>query len=40
MEYKKVALSENVEEMFIGPFGSSLKNEFFVDKERAYCMVY
>ena len=40
MEYKKVALSENVEEMFIGPFGSSLKNECFVDKERAYCMVY
>ena len=40
MEYKKVALSENVEEMFIGPFGSSLKNECFVDEEQAYCMVY
>ena len=40
MEYKKVALSEAVEEMFIGPFGSSLKNECFVDKEQAYCMVY
>ena len=40
MEYKKVALSENVEEMFIGPFGSSLKNECFVDEEQAYCVVY
>ena len=33
-------LSENVEEMFIGPFGSSLKNECFVAREHAYCMVY
>ena len=40
MEYKKIALSESVKEMFIGPFGSSLKNECFVDKEHAYCMVY
>ena len=26
--------------MFIGPFGSSLKNEYFVDKSDGYCMVY
>ena len=26
--------------MFIGPFGSSLKNEFFVDEEDGFCMVY
>ena len=40
MEYKKMPLGENVEEMFIGPFGSSLKNECFVAQEHAYCMVY
>jgi len=39
-EYKCVPLGENVEEMFIGPFGSSLKNECFIDKDEAYCMVY
>lgn len=39
-EYKCVPLDENVEEMFIGPFGSSLKNECFVDEDEAYCMVY
>ena len=39
-EYKFVPLGENVEEMFIGPFGSSLKNECFVDEDEAYCMVY
>lgn len=39
-EYKCVPLGENVEEMFIGPFGSSLKNECFVDEDEAYCMVY
>ena len=26
--------------MFIGPFGSALKNECFVDKEDGYCIVY
>jgi type I restriction enzyme S subunit len=26
--------------MFIGPFGSSLKNEVFVDEEDGFCMVY
>ena len=39
-KYKMVPLGENVEEMFIGPFGSSLKNENFVDFNEAYCMVY
>ncbi len=39
-EYKCSPLGNNVEEMFIGPFGSSLKNECFVDEDEAYCMVY
>ena len=38
--FNKEPLSQNVEEMFIGPFGSSLKNERFVSKENGYCMVY
>ena len=38
--FNKELLSQNVEEMFIGPFGSSLKNENFVSKENGYCMVY
>ena len=38
--FNKETLSQNVEEMFIGPFGSSLKNENFVSKENGYCMVY
>jgi len=29
-----------VEEMFIGPFGSALKNECFVEQEKGFCMVY
>jgi len=33
-------LSDNVGEMFIGPFGSSLKNDCFVKKDSGYCMVY
>ena len=33
-------LESNVEEMFIGPFGSSLKNECFVPETEGYCMVY
>lgn len=40
MKYKKAPLIENVEEMFIGPFGSSLKNECFVSREDAFCIVY
>ena len=39
-EYKCIPLGDNVEEMFIGPFGSSLKNECFVDEDESYCMVY
>lgn len=33
-------LQGNVNEMFIGPFGSSLKNDCFVEKEDGYCVVY
>ena len=36
--FNKEPLSQNVEEMFIGPFGSSLKNENFVSKENGYCI--
>ncbi len=39
-EYTMFPLAENVEEMFIGPFGSSLKNDCFVDEESGFCMVY
>ena len=38
--YERKKLKENVTEMFIGPFGSDLKNEVFVEKERGYCVVY
>ena len=31
---------EGVVEMFLGPFGSSLKTDCYVEKERSYCMVY
>ena len=33
-------LQGNVNEMFIWPFGSSLKNDCFVEKEDGYCVVY
>lgn len=39
-QYPKEPLNDNVEQMFIGPFGSALKNECFVDASDAYCMVY
>lgn len=39
-QFTSMPLSESVEEMFIGPFGSSLKNDCFVSKEDAFCMVY
>jgi len=32
--------NESIEEMFIGPFGSSLKNDCFVDEDKSFCMVY
>lgn len=39
-KYRVEPLNDNVEEMFIGPFGSALKNECFVDEIDSYCMVY
>ena len=39
-DYPTEPLDNNVIEMFIGPFGSSLKNEVFVDEEDGFCMVY
>ena len=38
--YPQEPLDNNVYEMFIGPFGSALKNECFVEPENGYCMVY
>lgn len=38
--YPMEPLDDNVHEMFIGPFGSALKNECFVDSENGYCIVY
>ena len=38
--FKKEKLKNNIIEMFIGPFGSGLKNEYFVDKENGYSVVY
>ncbi len=39
-QFASIPLENSVEEMFIGPFGSSLKNECFVAAEDGYCMVY
>jgi len=39
-KYQYMPLNDNVGEMFIGPFGSSLKNDSFVDENNAFCMVY
>lgn len=39
-KFDKQPLSKSVVEMFIGPFGSALKNECFVDREQGYCIVY
>ena len=33
-------LKRNIIEMFIGPFGSALKNDCFVEASDSYCMVY
>lgn len=38
--FEAAPLDDSVDEMFIGPFGSSLKNECFVAAEQGYCMVY
>ena len=39
-QFVSAPLDNSVEEMFIGPFGSSLKNECFVPAEDGFCMVY
>ncbi len=39
-KYPKEYLKDNVIEMFIGPFGSALKNECFVDESESSCVVY
>ncbi len=39
-KYLYEPLNYNVCEMFIGPFGSALKNECFVEQEDGYCIVY
>lgn len=39
-QFESVPLEHSVIEMFIGPFGSSLKNEYFVPEDEGYCMVY
>ena len=33
-------LKDNVHEMFLGPFGSALKTDCYVNKDKSYCMVY
>ena len=33
-------LKESVIEMFLGPFGSALKTEYYVEKNDSFCMVY
>lgn len=38
--WEKSELKNNVKEMFLGPFGSSLKIDSYVPKEISYCMVY
>lgn len=39
-KFEKVPLCNSVREMFIGPFGSSLKNDCFVSRDKGYCMIY
>ncbi len=38
--WEVVPLNNNIDEMFLGPFGSSLKVDSYVPKEDSYCMVY
>ena len=38
--WEKCSFKEGIVEMFLGPFGSSLKTDCYVEKERSYCMVY
>lgn len=39
-KWEKKLIGECVKEMFLGPFGSSLKRDCFVNKEDSYCMIY
>ena len=39
-KYPKEYLKYNIIEMFIGPFGSALKNDCFVDESESSCVVY
>ena len=39
-QFESAPLDNSVEEMFIGPFGSSLKNECFVPPDQGFCIVY
>lgn len=38
--WETAKLKDSVIEMFLGPFGSALKTECYVDKDASYCMVY
>ena len=38
--WKTTKLKDSVIEMFLGPFGSSLKTECYVPQEQSFCMVY
>ena len=38
--WETAKLKDSVVEMFLGPFGSALKTECYVDKDASYCMVY
>ena len=38
--WQTIALKDAVLEMFLGPFGSALKTECYVNKEDSFCMVY
>ena len=39
-EWPSRPIKESVEEMFLGPFGSALKTDSYVDEANSYCMVY
>ncbi|WP_428044358.1 restriction endonuclease subunit S [Candidatus Avelusimicrobium fimicolum] len=39
-QWPEILLKDLIIEMFIGPFGSDLKNENYVDKSEGYCVVY
>lgn len=38
--WETAPLKESVFEMFLGPFGSALKTECYVEKDDSFCMVY